>query len=36
LAVLQITKNLLNAFAAGPAGQVHPSRSNVGTLDIKK
>jgi hypothetical protein len=34
--ILQITRNLLNAFAAGPAGQVHPSRSNVGTLDIKK
>jgi hypothetical protein len=34
--ILQITKNLLNAFSAGPAGQVHPSRSNVGTLDIKR
>ena len=34
--ILQMTKNLLVAFAAGPAGQVHPSRSNLASLGIKK
>jgi hypothetical protein len=34
--ILQITKNLLQAFAAGPAGQLHPSRPNVAALNIKK
>ena len=34
LTVLQVTKNLLLAFGAGPAGQAHPSKPNVTALHI--
>lgn len=34
--ILQVTRNLLNAFAEGPAGQVHPSKPNVASLGIKR
>jgi hypothetical protein len=32
-AVRRITLNLLRAFAAGPAGRAHPSRSNLASFD---
>lgn len=34
--ILQMTKNLLQVFQEGPAGQIHPSRANVAALNIKK
>jgi hypothetical protein len=34
-AVRRITMNLLRAFAAGPTGRVHPSRSNLDHLDTR-
>jgi N,N-dimethylformamidase beta subunit-like, C-terminal len=34
-AVRRITMNLLLAFAAGPAGQLHPSRSNLDHFDTR-
>jgi hypothetical protein len=34
--ILQITKNLLFAFASGPAGYAHPSRSNLATLGLTR
>lgn len=33
--ILQITKNLLFTFAAGPAGLAHPSTSNLAALHIE-
>jgi hypothetical protein len=36
LRILQVTRNLLTAFAAGPTGQLHPSKPNVASLGIKK
>ena len=33
--ILQVTKNLLLAFGAGPAGQAHPSKANVAALHIQ-
>ena len=33
--ILQVTKNLLLAFGAGPAGQTHPSKSNVAALPMQ-
>jgi hypothetical protein len=34
LTVLQVTRNVLLAFGAGPAGQTHPSKPNVAALHI--
>jgi hypothetical protein len=34
-AVRRITLNLLRAFAAGPAGRAHPSRSNLAHFDTR-
>ncbi len=34
-AVRRITMNLLRAFAAGPAGHLHPSRSNLNHFDTR-
>jgi hypothetical protein len=34
-AVRRITTNLLRAFAAGPAGRAHPSRSNLDRFDTR-
>jgi hypothetical protein len=34
--ILQITRNLLGAFAAGPAGYAHPSKPNAAALGITK
>jgi hypothetical protein len=34
-AVRRITTNLLRAFAAGPAGRAHPSRSNLARFDTR-
>jgi len=34
-AVRRITINLLRAFAAGPAGRAHPSRSNLQHFDTQ-
>ncbi|HWD09270.1 MAG TPA: N,N-dimethylformamidase beta subunit family domain-containing protein [Actinomycetota bacterium] len=36
LRILQITRNLLVAFASGPAGTAHPSKSNLASLGIAK
>ena len=34
--ILQVTKNVLVAFAQGPAGLVHPSSPNLAALGIRK
>ena len=34
--IRQMTANVLQAFVAGPAGKVHPSKSNLAALGIRK
>jgi hypothetical protein len=35
-AIRRATANVLTVFAAGPAGQAHPSRSNLAELGIRR